>query len=162
MERGIAQSVSRFSVVGEIPCEIIVCKWMHYVQDTSFPIHFSLLSPSHAMPCHAMPCNHPISPFSDAAIPMQVCNVLPRLADSSMNTLTHRSLPSPPLRLTSRVDARTRMLFLGASIFALAQDREVGFIVVLLLVSFVLSSPFRFYFNHKCTLCIYQRIWMQR
>jgi hypothetical protein len=33
------------------------------------------------------------------------------------------------------------MLFLGAGIFALAQDREVGFIVVLFVVSFVLSSP---------------------
>ena len=39
------------------------------------------------------------------------------------------------------MDARTRMLFLGAGIFALAKDRKVGFIVVLLVVSLVHSSP---------------------
>lgn len=64
-----------------------------------------------------------------------------RLANTPMNTLTHGPLPSPSLRLASRVDARARMLFLGAGIFALAQDREVGFVVVLFLVSLVPSSP---------------------
>jgi len=73
-----------------------------------------------------------------------------------MNTLAHRSLPSPSLRLASWVDARTRMLFLGAGIFALAQDREVGFIVVLLLVSLVHSSP-SIFTTIPCTLYIHQR-----
>jgi hypothetical protein len=79
------------------------------------------------------------------------------LANRPMNTFTHRSLPSPALRLASWVDVRTRMLFLGAGIFALAQDREVGFIVVLVLVSLVHSSPSTLQ-QSPCTLYTHQRI----
>jgi hypothetical protein len=52
------------------------------------------------------------------------------------------------------------MLFLGAGIFALAQDRKVGFIVVLFLVSLVHTSPIILQ-QSPCTLYIQQQICMQ-
>lgn len=115
------------------------------MRDHRFEVHalctklFHPLSTTQPLPSPSIPCNHILSPLRSDS-PIQFTH-FPHLANSPMNTLTHRSLPSPSLRLTSWVDARTRMLFLGAGIFALAQDREVGFIVVLFVVSLFLSSP---------------------
>jgi hypothetical protein len=127
-----------------------LCTRLHRstVSHHSFPVHF--LSPALSLPFHfyhAMQ-SHPLA--------LSLTSQL-NLPHTPVNTLTHRSLPSPALRLASWVDARTRMLFLGAGIFALAQDREVGFIVVLFVVSLFLSSSSIFTTITMHTLYIHQR-----
>jgi hypothetical protein len=132
--------------------------FMHYAQgcivQLSPTTHFPSIFHHSARP---LPCHFMQSHLFALSLTSQLnLTHFSRLANTPMNTLAHRSLPSPSLRLASWVDARTRMLFLGAGIFALAQDREVGFIVVLLLVSLVHSSP-SIFTTIPCTLYIHQR-----